>query len=748
MILEDFRPLAILRIWILILSVVHESERGRSRPRQHTAFKYHNPIEKMTNSMESSEQRDEGKNVNDFVMVDLKEASTSSGPPAAPSGQPDVIMGWRNVVAYLAILLGLFLAAIDNTIVATALPDITSDFKAADLYSWVIVAYLLTSTAVTPLVFMVSIAIFLASSAVCGAAVHIYMLIVFRAIQGISGGFILSGALIIVSDWFPVQQRAKFSAFIGLTFSVANVVGPVVGGAFSLNVSWRWVFYINLPGGGLSLVLVYFFLNYEAERAGNAATANAAWNQAAGSVSTTLSEKLKQIDYVGVFLILATVSCLVLGLSLGGNQFEWKSAPVIVLLAACGPLFAALIFWELKIAKNPVLALRIFARRAVSLTSIGVLLLGAVLTGLVNYLPVYFQIVRGDNPVISGVKLIPIMVCSVIPTIASGRIIAKFGYHYPWPIAGFAFCALAGGLLTTISEGTAYPVIGFFLALIGIGLGCIIQVMFFVSQAWVQPREIPLVSSLVTFFRTLGGVFGVTIFQTIITNTLSDDLKDPRLVHAVNQGYTFIQTLSVEVQSSIYAAYLHGLHLVFWAAFALSITGLILVIAIPRKRIPCEMTKLEEEKKRAAEAQKSDPEAQKLDPERQEKGMVNGRSHSGRHSAKTLAWIGTTEAQGVEEENRLAGDLFHTSPNPIVMSDLAEREAAELLKEQEGEEMAAELARAQEEAQRFTEETEDELALPPAPREKRVYSKAAVSHPRNRDREFENIQQFSLEKKK
>ncbi|PRP77666.1 putative MFS toxin efflux pump (AflT) [Planoprotostelium fungivorum] len=552
----------------------------------------------------------------EFVMVEMKQAEET--PKAAWNGpvqQPDVIMNWKNVLAYLGLLGCMFLAAIDNTIVATALPDITSEFKAADLYSWVIVAYLLTSTAVTPIVgrlamifgrkklIMVSVVVFLISSAICGAAVDIYMLIIFRAVQGIGGGVILSGGMVLISDWFPINQRAKYGAFIGLCFSVANVVGPVVGGAFSLNVSWRWVFYINLPSGGLSLATIFFFLNYEADRANNASSVNASWNQAAGSSQQTITQKLRTLDYGGMVLILVAVTCLVLGVSLGGNQYPWRSAPVIVLLVACGPLFILLVWYEMKIAKNPVLSFEVFLRKAVSLSSLGIFLLGAVVTGLINYMPVYFQIIRGDNPIISGVKLIPILLFSIVPTVASGRVIGTYGYAYPWPIAGFVFTSLSGGLLTTISAGTSYPAIGFFLALIGIGLGCIIQVMFFVAQGHVEPKEIPMVSALVTFFRTLGGVAGVTIFQTIITNTLTSDLKDDFLVQSVNKGYDFIKTnLTVEQQDAVYTAYLHGMHLVFWAATAMSLLGLFIVVWIPRQRLPCEVTRREaEEKRKAAE---------------------------------------------------------------------------------------------------------------------------------------------------
>lgn len=412
-----------------------------------------------------------------------------------------------------ALLLGMLLAALDQTIVSTALPTIVSDLGGMDHLSWVVTAYLLASTAATPLwgklgdqygrkrLFQIAIVIFLIGSALCGMAQSMFGLIAFRALQGVGGGGLMVLSMAIVGDLVPPRERGRYQGLFGAVFGATSVLGPLLGGLFTEHLSWRWVFYVNLPVGVVALAVI--------------ATALHIPHRAAKHV----------IDYLGTFLIASVATCLVLVASLGGTTWSWGS-PQIVGLAVLGVVLAVAFVAVERKAAEPVLPLKLFRIRTFTLSAVISFIVGFAMFGAMTYLPTFLQVVQGVSPTMSGVHMLPMVLGMLLASTGSGQIVSRTGRWKVFPVAGTGVTALGLLLLHQLDEHSSTAEMSTFFFVFGLGLGLVMQVLVLIVQNAVSYEDLGVATSGATFFRSIGASFGVAIFGTIFAGRLGEKLTD------------------------------------------------------------------------------------------------------------------------------------------------------------------------------------------------------------------------------
>ena len=444
-----------------------------------------------------------------------------------------------------ALMITLLLSALDQTIVGTALPTIVADLNGVNNYTWVITAYLLTSTTVIPMIsklsdqfgrkwFLLSaVVIFLAGSALSGASTTMNQLIAFRALQGVGGGMLASLVFTLIGDIFTPAERAKWQGLFSGVFGLASVVGPTAGGWITDNTSWRWVFYVNVPFGILALFLLFFLL-----------PANISARTATGK------NAFRRIDWIGAFTSATATILLLLGLTWGGATYPWASWQVIGALAAAGVLYIAFIITELRVS-DPILPLDLFKNQIFTASSLLSLTVGLMLFAVVIYLPIYLQGVLQVKATNSGLVITPLVVAMAIAAGLIGFLISRVGRYQFVAIIGSL--VLAGGvyLLSTMNVSTTERTVIIFMIVLGIGLGLLQPVLTLAVQNAIPRSRLGAGTGAVTYLRTLGSTLGTAIVGSIVTNA-SEGYLNPRLgnIQGANQLMTGLRSATDTLTNS------------------------------------------------------------------------------------------------------------------------------------------------------------------------------------------------------
>lgn len=425
-------------------------------------------------------------------------AVATEAPPAASAGYTH-----RQIVLIMSgLMMGLLLAALDQTIVTTALTTISRDFHRLDLYSWVVTAYLLTSTASTPLygkisdqfgrktVFQIAIVIFLAGSALSGLSQSMLQLIIFRGVQGLGAGGLMTLAMAIIGDVIPPRERGRYQGYFGAVFGVSSVIGPLIGGFLVDEASWRWVFYVNIPIGIVALVVINRVLHLEHH------------------------PRKAKVDVLGSALIVSGVSLFLVAVQVAGSAARITTAAWVYGTIGL-VLIGVFLWWETR-AAEPIIPLRLFRNRVFSVANVLAFSTATVMFGALIFLPQYFQRIRDISPTLSGLRLVPMLAGLLLTSIGSGRLISKLGRYKMFVVAGTGILTLGLAWMTTIEINTSGWELTAMLFVVGAGLGLFLQTLILAVQNSIPYQDMGSGTATVTFFRTLGGAVGAAVLGAIL----------------------------------------------------------------------------------------------------------------------------------------------------------------------------------------------------------------------------------------
>ncbi|MEU0435128.1 MDR family MFS transporter [Streptomyces sp. NPDC006290] len=451
-------------------------------------------------------------------MADKTKAAEPAAEQAGPQadGQPAVEGGKRQRsvrVVLLALMLTMMLAMLDNMIVGTAMPTIVGDLGGLEHLSWVVTAYTLATAASTPIwgkvgdmygrkgAFMTSIVIFLIGSALSGMAQNMGELIGFRAIQGLGAGGLMVGVMAIIGDLIPPRERGKYQGMMAGIMALAMIGGPLIGGTITDNWGWRWSFYINLPLGAVALAAISIVLHLPKKR----------------------SET--RIDYLGAGLLTVGITSIVLVTTWGGSEYAWSSARIMELIGLGVASLVGFVFWQTK-AAEPIVPLHIFRSRNFTLMSIIGFVTGFAMFGATLFLPLYQQAVQGASATNSGLLLLPMLGAMLVTSMVAGRVTTATGRYKIFPVIGGVLMVIGLYLLSTMDTDTTRFMSGVYMAVLGLGMGCLMQVTMLVAQNSVEMKDMGVASSSTTLFRTLGSSFGVAVMGALFNNRVKDVMAE------------------------------------------------------------------------------------------------------------------------------------------------------------------------------------------------------------------------------
>jgi EmrB/QacA subfamily drug resistance transporter len=491
--------------------------------------------------------------------------------PDAESGSTLISPQRRNFV-FLAIMLGMLMAALDQTIVATALPTIVADLGDAGHQSWVVTSYLLASTIITALagrlgdlfgrkrVFQAAVAFFVVGSALCGISQSMAMLVGARALQGLGGGAITVTATALIGEIIPLRDRGRYQGALGAVFGVTTVIGPLLGGYFTDHLSWRWAFYINVP-----VSIVVFFV-------------------AAAAIPSLAGRAKPVIDYTGILLVGLGATGLTLATSWGGTTYPWKSATIIGLFAGSTLALGIFVWVESRVAA-PILPTRLFGSPVFTVCCVLSFVVGFAMLGALTFLPTYMQFVDGVSATTSGLRTLPMVVGMLSTSMGSGVLVGRTGRYKVFPVAGTAVMAVAFLLMSRMNPSTSPLLQSLYLFLLGAGIGLCMQVLVLIVQSTSSFEDLGVATSGVTFFRTIGSSFGAAIFGSLFTNFLRGRIGPAIAASgappAAANSPEALHRLPHAMAAPIVDAYATSLTAVFLWAVPVALVGLVVALFLP-----------------------------------------------------------------------------------------------------------------------------------------------------------------------
>lgn len=493
----------------------------------------------------------------------------------AVAARPVSLSHQQILVVFSGLVLGMLLAALDSTIVSTALPTIVGELGGLARLSWVVTAYLLAQTVVTPLygklgdlygrksVLQSAIVLFLVGSALCGLSRNMPQLIVFRAIQGLGGGGLTVTTQAVVGDIVPPRDRGRYQGIFGAVFGLASIAGPLLGGYFTTHLSWRWIFYVNLPLGIIALLVI------------------------ASTLPATTERRHPSIDYLGTVFLAIALSAIVLVSDVSGTLRPWLSPMMLSLIAAAVVSLVAFILVERR-ATEPVVPLRLFRNRTFSVTSAIGLIVGFALFGSVTYLPLFLQVVKGASPTASGLEMLPMMAGMLVTSIASGQLISRTGRYKIFPIIGTLVMAIGLYMLSRMTAQTTTQSAAIIMLVLGLGLGMVMQVLVIAVQNDVEYRDLGVATSGATLFRLVGGSLGTAALGAVFSASLAHALARvlPGSARVTGHGALNPETLrqlSPALRDIYVNAFTVALGTIFVAATAVALLGFVLTWFTPER---------------------------------------------------------------------------------------------------------------------------------------------------------------------